>query len=241
MLAPDWMVAEDSFFFWFSYLPPLEGSGVMISGAPVLSLVTGRPHFGLSDKILPTLPADYSECVRYLVKQPVVWCSYSGSEFLLGPAERWMSWDSLLEISGDPKCVVRPIVLDDRYSVPCWVSYCPQWTPVVLLTGELIFASVPPSVVDPLPSSPPLSGSYNELCHWVHSKDDKFGFRLGVGRPENVYLCPNQLEGDVVVDSQEEISATSPTTGVAAPSAGLVATLAGGALGLGYSVTKLLR
>jgi hypothetical protein len=230
--------------FWFSYLSPYEGGGVISRMKWFRGLFTGRPPlgvspFGFTDKLLPAQSEDFNLCVRHLVKQPVVWCGYTTEGFLLGPAERWISWESLQEISGDPKCVLRPCGILGRETAPLFLSQCPKWS--VALDWWLGYQQVlPNSVIDPLPSSPPLPGSYSELCHWVHSNDDKFGFRLGgAGYGYKVYLYPNQMDGDLV-ESHEEISATSPTTGVCAPSAGLVATLAGGALGLGYSVTKLV-
>jgi hypothetical protein len=75
-----------------------------------------------------------------------------------------------------------------------------------------------------------LPESVIELGHWVHSNDDNFAFRVGTFHPYKVYLYPTQIDVDFV---------DVPDIADESPSLGLVATFAGGALGLGFSVTKL--
>jgi hypothetical protein len=189
------MLPEDSGLFWFSYLTPYEGFGIMNRFTSVRNgvLVVGNPASssaasGWPSNMLPTTEEEYCEFVRYLVKQPVVWGATGlGIEgTLLGPASRFVQWsDSSSHFVGKPKTMFLPHmpvnVPDGMF--PLWSYCCPWWTPGLLNPGvycDRSIGMIPTSWECSVPINAAFTVDPIVVFQWVHTDDDLFSFRSSV-------------------------------------------------------------
>jgi hypothetical protein len=240
-LAPEGMSPENSDVFWFSYMAPYEGFGILYqwegTEGPfvVVNPQSGPAAVDLNDKLLSPMREDYAAVVRYIVNQPVVWGAFllgEPSHYLFGPAARCVPWRDNIFFSDSPKAIVSPFVypdwLDEKLFSPC----CPLWSPAFSYEGS--WEILPNSWSGGLLTSPPLPKVNSWL--WVHNGDDSFCFRPPPVVPNWVYLLPQEHCSDIEVPEFARV----PVPGESVPALVSLAAVAVGALGLGYSVTKLL-
>jgi hypothetical protein len=254
-MAPDWLLPEDSAVFWYSYVSPYEGCGILIrspSDYPTSAVCSVLPSGGswsigsACDKLL-LISEGYRESVRKLVKQPVLWGAWfnwgSESGFLFGPADRfgegiWISQDLVTS----SKTVLEGLFygLEDTADFAVFSDLVPRWSPC--WSGSQGLGLCRNWWIDTMYLIKPVPGDTKKL-YWMHDIDDQFSYRvdwpmLGSSQASYfVYLYPQQDIDEVEVS---EIS-TLPSMVSSLPSPGVMVAMAGGALGLGYSLTKLVK